>query len=736
MNYCLDHSPSDENLPTTNGSTQHSSNTAHSQTTNSIPNQIPSQNDPFSISKNRVNGEVKNNTGGLALFEKLNGAKNIATPVGIGGGLEFSGMDTPTAMSGIESDRTMKREAEAIGLNSHAPSQPPLAPLRRQRTMQGLGLDISTDAPPKMRSNTLRTKSRSKPESEETDGSSLSRASTINHGVGDRKRTVSGQIAYPAANAASNVLNPANPNDPVPPSRRSMRLFNKPTAKFAAVTGSLTSKEGRDLRKSKAPMTKGRSANALNVGRVVSGNRNFTEHGREVLPTTTTGQNPAAPAPKPQVSDRIREREALEWLLDLLARLGGGYFALAHYQTQNALQIFNSVTLFQRETPWVFAQIGRTLYEQGSYPEAEKYFILLRQKAPSRLQDMEVYSTILWHLKNDIELAFLAHELLALDRLSPQAWCAVGNSFSLQRDHDQALKCFKRATQLDPTFAYAFTLQGHEHVATEEYDKALSAYRAAIAAESRHYNAWYGLGRVYEKQGKYALAESHYRNAASINPTNAVLVCCIGVVLEKLKNPKAALVQYAKSVELAPKSALARFKKARVLMSLGELGGALQDLRILKDLAPDEANVHFLLGRCYKGLGERGMAIRYFTEALNLDPKVSAAQAVCSRSEGAGAPARRVTIDCGLTSGVSRHHSISKRQWSRWKTRWKTTRIRMTCTSRGSPGLRRSRRHQSMQSTSVVGTVLEKTPRSIACGVVFDGEQWLDDSFFVSPLGH
>ena len=621
MNYCLNHPPSNEQPPAVNEDTIFSNAPLQNQLMNHAPSSIPSQNDPFSISKNRVNGEVKNNLGGLALFEKFNGSKNIVTPVGGGGGLEFSSMDTPTNPGGIEIEKVTRHEGESLKATSMPSQQPPFAPLRRQRTMQGV-LNISTDGPPKMRSNTMRSKSRSKPESEEIEGPPLSRSSTISNSIGDRKRTVSGQVAHPATTLPNNVLNPAYPNDTVPPSRRSMRLFNKPSAKFAAVTGSLGTKESRELKKPKTTITKSRSANVSNVGRVVSGNRNLTEHGRELQAASNGAQIPPVPPPKPQINERVREKEALEWLLDLLSRLGGGYFALSHYRTQEALQIFNSITFSQRETPWIFAQIGRTLYEQGSYPEAEKYFATLRQRAPSQLQDMEVYSTILWHLKNDIELAFLAHELLALDRLSPQAWCTVGNSFSLQRDHDQALKCFKRATQLDPTFAYAFTLQGHEYVATEEYDKALAAYRAAIAAETRHYNAWYGLGKVYEKQGKYPLAETHYRNALTINPTNAVLVCCIGVVLEKLKNPKAALVQYAKSVELAPKSALARFKKARVLMGMGELGAALGDLKVLKEIAPDEANVHFLLGRCYRGLGDRGLAIRCFTEALNLDPKV------------------------------------------------------------------------------------------------------------------
>lgn len=183
---------------------------------------------------------------------------------------------------------------------------------------------------------------------------------------------------------------------------------------------------------------------------------------------------------------------------------------------------------------------------------------------------MEVYSTLLWHLRKDVELSYLAHELVEVDRLSPAAWCAIGNSFSLQKDHEQALKCFKRATQLDPKLAYAFTLQGHEHVSSEEYDKALVAYRSAVSADSRHYNAWYGLGKVYEKTGKYDLSERHFKTAAQINPTNSVLVCCIGMVLEKTKNYKGALAQYDLACKLAPRSALSRFKKARTLMSLGE----------------------------------------------------------------------------------------------------------------------------------------------------------------------
>lgn len=49
------------------------------------------------------------------------------------------------------------------------------------------------------------------------------------------------------------------------------------------------------------------------------------------------------------------------------------------------------------------------------------------------LQGMEVYSTVLWHLKREVQAAHLAQQAIGLDRLSPHAWCVMGNCFSLHK---------------------------------------------------------------------------------------------------------------------------------------------------------------------------------------------------------------------------------------------------------------------------------------------------------------
>ena len=585
----------------------------------------PSGNDPFSVSTHRANGDSRAHMNKAALYEKLNGSTNIITPNGNSVG-SFEGTETPTAFVGSVTSQLPKAKDVGTALLEDGISiEPPQAPVRKGRVAGALGGDYGMEAPPRMKPSSIRSEVRLNGDAEDVDASNFSLSSMLPSGITDRKRTVSGQVPQASASSTAAHVN-GNHVDPSAPQRRSVRILNsitRPQSKLSSTTAVSSTREGRELKKAKATGTKGRAAHTT-VGRVVSGNRKNGDpmdvDGKEVK--APHANVPVPTSHKTTNADKIKEHESLTWLLELFTKLGTGYYSLSHFRCDEAIQSLNSLSIGQRETPWVLAQLGRAFFEQSSYSEAEKYFARIKTMAPSRLEDMEVYSTVLWHLKRDVDLSFLAHELVDIDRLSPQAWCAVGNSFSLQRDHDNAIRCFKRATQLEPQFAYAFTLQGHEHVSNEEYDKATSSFRAAIAAEKRHYNAWYGLGRVYERQGKYDVAEHHYRVAADINPTNTILICNVGMVLERLNRPQAALDSYVRCCELNPRYSLARFKKARVLMVLGAPERALPELLVCKDMVPDEANVHFLLGRAYKTLRQKANAIKHFTTALNLDPKV------------------------------------------------------------------------------------------------------------------
>ena len=582
--------------------------------------------DPFS------NGSTRGLTGGifssLGLSQKINASSPTLSSMlaAGGGGIGPEAMETPTGPS-ASIDVTVVPSRRDANLVSTYPGEPPQAPVRKTRTIQGLGMDFAEGGARLGHAVSTKRTQRVPEQVEESAATQSLRSNSFATGVGERKRTVSGQVVQPRQTS----------EDPGAPQRRSVRLINqfRPASSKSSGTAVLANNAvptvgphpGRELKKARPPISKIMRPNSTTstVGRQVSGNRKPVEDSMDHdhrEPIKFWNQGSAAPSQRSFESETAKQEEGLKSLLDLFKKFGSGYLALSQFRCLEALQFYFALPRTQQDTPWVMAQIGRAYYEQAAYSEAETYYKRIRQVAPTRLEDMEIYSTILWHLKREAELAFLSHELLDVTWLSPQAWCAIGNSWSLARDHEQALRAFRRATQLDPRFAYAFTLQGHEHVANEQYDKALTAYRQGMAADKRHYNAWYGVGRVCEKLGNYDKAFHHFTSASMINPTNAVLICCIGTVLEKQKRPRDALAYFTQASDLAPRSALTRFKKARTLMSLGDTDSALKELMILKDLAPDEAMVHFLLGRLYKSTREKGLAVRHFTIALNLDPKV------------------------------------------------------------------------------------------------------------------
>ncbi|KAL8636331.1 MAG: hypothetical protein Q9228_006263 [Teloschistes exilis] len=587
--------------------------------------QLPGNNDPFSISKNRLNGEVKPS---LGIFDKFNIGKASITPIS-GGGLEMSTFDTPSAAEpNLDNNSFLGKPIRNQQAPSNVVPEPPAAPPRKARPGHGLGTGFTIDDPPKMKSSSIRTQSRSKADSDEA---SNGRPPSITNGIGERKRTITGQAASAASAAPTVAVNngSVSSNDPSAPQRRSVRLFNHLSRqdKKSSISAPTASKDEMK-RKLRATGTKGRSANTSTVGRVVSGNRIHgdsmdvdAKEQRRPLTSQSSQSLPLDQKPKAVYSEGAKEKEALLILLELFRKLASAYFSQSHYRSNEAVTIYNSINMNQRDTPWVLSQIGRAYFEQAQYADAEKIYARLKIMAPSRVEDMEIYSTCLWHLGRETDLAFLAHETIDTDRNSPQAWCVVGNSFSVQKDHDHAVKCFKRATQLNPNFTYAYTLQGYEHLANEECDKALTAFRTAVAIDNRHFNGWYGLGKVFEKQGKYDFAEQHFRTAAVINPTSAVLLTCIGKVLEKLKKPYEALVQYSAACEICPPVHLARYKKAKMLALLDRRNEALDELQTLKTLQPDDANVWCMLGEVSMAQNNRSEAIRYFTVAQNLDPK-------------------------------------------------------------------------------------------------------------------
>jgi len=136
------------------------------------------------------------------------------------------------------------------------------------------------------------------------------------------------------------------------------------------------------------------------------------------------------------------------------------------------------------------------------FEAAEGVYDEIRKRDPYRIDDIDVFSNILYVMEKRTKLSKLAHEFLALDKDRPEVCCLVGelalfglgfamrcdawpspttgNHYSLRSEHEKAVKYFRRAVQLDRTFLSAWTLMGHEFIEMKNSQAAVEAYRRAV----------------------------------------------------------------------------------------------------------------------------------------------------------------------------------------------------------------------------------------------------------------
>jgi anaphase-promoting complex subunit 3 len=338
------------------------------------------------------------------------------------------------------------------------------------------------------------------------------------------------------------------------------------------------------------------------AGSEVLGNSSDQNHGVEV------GQRSWTPA-----------REGCWTLASFLKILGESLHALHRFDCSTAYEAVKRLPNKHQNSFFTQNLVARCQFEDADFRKAiTTYARCCDDSYFHSSLGLEYYSTALWQLSESLSLGCLARRALALDRSKPQAWCVAGNCFSLQRDHEQAIRCFRRAVQLDPSLTYAYTLTGHEFVELEKLDKASEMYEQALSTDSRHYNAWWGLGNLYLRQEDFQKAKYHFQKAVEINGKNALLRISLGQACIAMGETQKALQLFDIASRSMAGNAPACFHKGCVLVAMGRHAEAVEELHRAQASAPREPKIKYQLGLAYAGLGDSHKATLNFSMAMDL----------------------------------------------------------------------------------------------------------------------
>lgn len=245
--------------------------------------------------------------------------------------------------------------------------------------------------------------------------------------------------------------------------------------------------------------------------------------------------------------------------------------------------------------PWVLACIGKCYTELTFHKKADLYFarafkplpcpfpsfedsevqdltkedkIFLSKSTPdrvfSRIENIEFYSSCLWHLKKQQELCLLAHHCLENHFFCPETWIVLANTYSLNQDHETALQFLARALKIDPDNAYAFCLSGHEHACKENFEQAGHCYKNAINIDPRNVRAYWGLGNLSLKMEKFDTAIDYFMKALKINGKCSTFYTQIGIAFLNKNNLELALSYMKRGEDINPEDPFNRYNKAYV----------------------------------------------------------------------------------------------------------------------------------------------------------------------------
>lgn len=116
---------------------------------------------------------------------------------------------------------------------------------------------------------------------------------------------------------------------------------------------------------------------------------------------------------------------------------------------------------------------------------------------------------------------------------------------------DEAISAYRKAIELDPKLAAAYTNLGNLYYQRREREEARRAFETACALEPEQPQARYNLANLHEEEGNLELAIAEYRRAISSEPEFTDAHFNLALALEMVDSRVLAIKHWQKYLDLA-----------------------------------------------------------------------------------------------------------------------------------------------------------------------------------------
>jgi tetratricopeptide (TPR) repeat protein len=185
--------------------------------------------------------------------------------------------------------------------------------------------------------------------------------------------------------------------------------------------------------------------------------------------------------------------------------------------------------------------------------------------------------------------------------------------YLLGRD-PEAEETFERAARRAPADAEIPYHLGRIYYQLGKHAQAAESFRRAVALDPREYRAWDNLGLACEALGDVAQAQQHYLKAIALvhkdHPGYDVVYANFADLLIKLGNPERAFDLAAEAAERNPNEPRNLFLAGKALVHLGRSDLSVRWFEQAVVLDPDYPDPYYQLAQVYRRLGRTADAER------------------------------------------------------------------------------------------------------------------------------
>jgi tetratricopeptide (TPR) repeat protein len=252
--------------------------------------------------------------------------------------------------------------------------------------------------------------------------------------------------------------------------------------------------------------------------------------------------------------------------------------------------------------------LGMLGVKEGEHDGRRLEALLARPPAP--LAAYTAYARARWQQalgtrEGHEQALLLLGKALEADQNFARAHFAQGISLVATNNRWKASSAFRKALQLDPTFAEAYRWLGDLLVRSPRrlYDQAIQAYEKALQQSPDMAEAYVGLGEARQAKGQFDEALQDYRKALAIEPENARVHFGMGKIYYQEKQQyHEAVAEYQRAIQLEPGFVEAHMSLGDLYEEKGLYPEAIARYQEVLAIEPSHPGATFGLARTYESV--------------------------------------------------------------------------------------------------------------------------------------